>query len=365
MRKKKRPLCGSFNTHTGQPCRLYADSCPYEAHKYPSKSRSAAATPSAADLDLTADSLTISGNDLSIPDWLGGYISDTEHGIHTNVEDFIEVITKAREVYPLDILRQDIIRDTYMMSSLWSLSQRYPNGIIDVKNPIPRKGGGEYIPTGRFIFVGGTALSAAHGTTQRYSQDLDFLYVPNLKGIGKHNIIKRRHDIIKTAAEGVSSLKPRYLRSTGIVVKGLISLPETEDFVNLDIVNRKEFYENPGFRDRLELLEVQQKPIMSMLGRAAPSFVEKYPQLGGFSLPVVGEPYIATTKYDALTRRALDPNLHYQITDRWRDLYDLHCLAISDNASHIRKQIPEVCYFPENDTLRPENHKRPDGGYGH
>lgn len=149
-----------------------------------------------------------------------------------------------------------------------------------------------------------------------------------------------------------------------MIVKGFISLPDEEDFVHIDIVTRKEFCDDTGFVDRLELLEVEQKPIMSMVGRATPSFLEKYPQLGGFSLPVVGEPYIATTKLGALTRRALIPSLHYQLGLRWRDLYDLHCLAISGNASHIIQQIPQVCYFSENDTLRSDNHKRPRLGYG-
>lgn len=201
MSKKNRPLCGSENTHDGKPCRLYKDTCRYESHKYP-KVKTAAAISTPAIYETTAELSTFSDDGLSIPDLLDTYVSDTEHGIHTNIEDFVKAMGQARKVYPSDISPRNIIRDMYMMSGLWGLAQRYPGGIVNVKNPRHPKVGEEYIDTGMLIFVGGTALSAAHGTTQRYSQDLDFLYVPNLRGTAKDNILKRRHDIIKAAAKG-------------------------------------------------------------------------------------------------------------------------------------------------------------------
>lgn len=298
------------------------------------------------------------------PGWLVDYVSDAAYGIHTNLEDFVLAMSQARDAYPQEIISHDILRDMYMISALWALSEEYPEGIVTVKNDRPRKGGGLLITRGRFIFVGGTALSAAHQVTQRYSQDLDFLYVPTSQGNTKRNIIKRRHDIIKASARGVSSLKPKYFRSDSLVVQGVITLAKFPRFITVDIVTRKEFCDTSDFVDRLDLLEVEQKPLISMVGRAAPDYLEKYPQLGGFALPVVGEPYIAATKFDALARRAVNPKLHHQITYRWRDLYDLHCLTQSHKASHISERLPEVCFFPENDSLRKKNYQRPSGGYG-
>lgn len=359
--------CGSTNTETGEPCRNYARSCPWRftTHK-PQPTGTTARTERhlAASAEAPSPASPAYDSDNALPRWLADYVSDAEYGIHTNPRDFYDAMSQAQGKYPEDIQDHDIIRDTYMLSALWALSQKYPDGIVTVKNNRPRKGGGPFLARGRFIFVGGTALSSAHQIALRYSKDLDFLYVPTSQGNTKRNIIKRRHDIIKASARGVSSTKPKYFRSDGLVVQGVIPIAGHRRFITVDVVTRKEFCDTPEFVDRLELLEVEQMPLVSMLGRAAPSYLDAYPQLGGFSLPVVGEPYIAATKLDALSRRAVDTKLHHQIAYRWRDLYDLHCLARSDKASHITERMPEVCFFPENDSLRKVNYLRPVGGYG-
>lgn len=367
MRSKKK-RCGSLNTTTGRPCRYLAHSCPWRFSKH--RPTSSVATEQASTSLL--DDAIVSNRQLSaLPTTevdtsvlVANYMSDADYGIHTNPVDFAEALTKARNKYPIGINDHDIIRDMYMVTALWSLSEKYPGGVITVKNQRYPKGGDEYITRGRIIFVGGTALSAAHKITQRYSEDIDFLYVPTRLGNTRKNIIQRSHDVVSASAKGVSSIRPSYRRSFGLVIQGNISLPQHEDFITVDVVNRKEFQDNAQFVKRLDLLEIEQKPLISMVGRAAPEYLNKYPQLGGFSLPVVGEPYIAVTKLDALSRRGENPKLHHQITYRWRDLYDLHCLAQNDKAAHISERLPEVAFFSENDSLRKNNFKRPKGGYG-
>lgn len=202
----------------------------------------------------------------------------------------------------------------------------------------------------RWVFSGGTSLTAAWGLVDRFSEDID----ANLFAANDHISNNAVLQVARKAARWISDETGATRESTGLgnIRRSQFTVPGS------DIVFMGDAARHGPDPDG-ELLEVRR--IRSIIARTVPELVDDYPELGGFLLPAVVPHFTAVNKLDALNRR----NAHEDwrgLARRVRDVVDLAGIAGSHFADDVRNNVEDfVGRMTEGFGGQAP---RPDSGYG-
>ncbi len=145
-------------TQRGGLCQNYYDTCPVVSHRTRSAPRTDA---SEAARSAVRDAIGYSEADSSAPRPL----ADDERM-------FREMVGHASAHYGLEA--ELTIRDYWLIRTLYAWRNAVSDGYVRRRFPNPARSDAENI-VGRFVFGGGTSLSAAWGITQRWSEDIDLV----------------------------------------------------------------------------------------------------------------------------------------------------------------------------------------------
>jgi hypothetical protein len=205
---------------------------------------------------------------------------------------------------------------------------------------------------GRVRFAGGTSLSAVWDVAPRWSEDIDLIVDPapdlaykKIRAACKRNAIAAGDSIGSTCR--VLEQGPRH-----VFVDYVSSKPQP-GATRMDISLRP-----------LSSVWVAERPVLSLLGRLADQDVQdRFPELGGFTVPAVTPGLTMTDKLLAQTRvsQSGDPN---QIRERARDLYDLACISLERSRfeGEIGRDTCRLLGLSESHRP-PGDPPRPEGGF--
>ena len=249
---------------------------------------------------------------------------------------------------------EQIEHDAMLCAALGAVARAHPGGHVTGPG---RKPSSPEVPLGRYVFTGGTALLVAHGVTDRYSQDIDLLYLPIDAEQSRHRHTKARKIILKSAASALGG-DLAYGHMGMAILQARIGHGDDPEYLAVDIAHKPELLECEG------MLDIESKEVRSLIGRVSGATAPADdPRFGGFEVPTVGLPYIAATKLDAQHHRAMAGRCD-QITERARDLYDLWCIAVSPQADRVRATVPALSEVTVRDVINQGRWPRPSSGYG-
>ena len=262
---------------------------------------------------------------------------------------FQECVDHASEVYRLE--PGLIVSDYWLIKTLhsWTSSvgdgyalRRYPDpNLSDVDNRV-----------GRFVFGGGTALSAAWGISQRWSEDIDLTLSPTEQATPR----QLRQACARAFADTAQMASIAFSitdQSRGHCFASFLRNQQT--VARIDVTFKPILDMDPTW--------VQQEPVTSLIGRSCDEDVlEAHSELGGFEIRTLGPGSTAMDKLLAQTETAAsgDPR---RIRERARDVYDLACIARERDRfeGHIGRDSKALLHIAESAI---DNHrKRPPDGF--
>lgn len=323
-------------TQRGGLCQNYCDTCPVSAHR---------SRPPATRAD--SDSVRAMARDM-MDDRLA---SGTPRAPLADDEDrFQEMAAAAAGHYGL--ASDLVVRDYWLVRTLYAWQNAVGDGYVRRRYPNPERSDIEN-RVGRFVFGGGTSLSAAWGITQRWSEDIDLVLSPE-----EHTTAR---EMRQACMDAFNRTAARISGTYKVVGKG----PE----------HRFATFVHPG-RAGVSRMDVSFKPlgaapiwmqreqVMSMIGRLCDDeMLEAHPELGGFGVMTLGPGTTAMNKLLAQAETSNSGDLRF-IRERARDLYDLACIARDKHRfeGHIGRDSRALLHIAE--TWDPRDaRKRPAEGF--
>lgn len=269
-------------------------------------------------------------------------------GLAGNPDEFERLALRAEAA--IGVAGTDLARDYWLTACL--------RGVVvsgGADGTISTGQGRKQAPLAKCAFSGGTSLVSAWGITERYSEDLDILALI-LDESGSNSAYKRPLSVVsKWTAAAIGLGK----QDMSVVHMNNVGFRRT--FFNIG--NDAEFLKIETTVETFEEGLCQTRPVTSLMGRfAGTEELARYPELGGFEMLCVTPAYTAANKFDALHRRAVTSDLRGLVI-RGRDLYDLACIAASEQAEATRSAIPDLAKRAALSPGRRENVARPPGGY--
>ncbi len=262
---------------------------------------------------------------------------------------FDAVVSRSADVYGIE--PSLIIRDYWLISTLWAWQRAVGSGYVQRAYPNPEMSDVDN-RVGRFVFGGGTSLSAAWGITQRWSEDIDLALSLSDRATPKHftqacQQAFRTTALSLSAAHNVTDQGPSHCFAS--------FLRDQQAVARVDVTSRP-----------LDAAPVwtQHETVMSMMGRMCDDDVlEAHPELGGFEVDTLGPGTTAMDKLRAQTRASMSGDLK-RINERARDLYDLACVARDKDRfeGHLGRDSKALLYHSER-WLPPDDPKRPPEGF--
>ena len=223
-------------TQLGGVCQNYYDSCPVPAHRARSTagdSGSEAAQAVAQDANIRA-------------------ASAGSEPLADNAGLFMEIAGYASEHYRLD--PELIVSDYWLIRTLHAWTCAVGDGYAHRRYPNPDRSDADD-RVGRFVFSGGTSLSAAWGITQRWSEDIDLILSPTKRAAPRHLKQVCTHAFGRTALKlsgthSVTDKGPEHCFASFVLGQQIISRIDVS-FKSLD--------DAP--------IWTQREPVTSMIGR--------------------------------------------------------------------------------------------------
>ena len=331
---KRRRRCLAL-TRRGDLCQNYADTCPIPAHRTRSASFS---KPSAVANDAIRDAIGTSAA-----------ASATPKPLADDTSLFEKLVEHASTHYGLS--PRLIISDYWLIRTLHAWVGAVGDGYVTRRYPNPELSGVEN-RVGRFIFGGGTSLSAAWGITERWSEDIDLTLSPTESTTSKH---------FRQACQQAFGSTALSISATHNVTDEGPSHCFASFLSGHRIVSRIDVAFQP-----LNTAPVwtQRETIMSMIGRMCDDeMLDTHPELGGFKIDTLGPGTTAMNKLLAQTQTCSSGDLEY-IKERARDVYDLACIAINKDSfeGHIGRDSKALLHLSES-WLPQGNRKRPADGF--
>ena len=277
-------------------------------------------------------------------------VSETQARMTDDSEHFGHMSEQAAERYGLDLPL--IVHDYWLVRTLHAWRETVGIGFVQRAYPDPEKSPEEN-RVGRFVFGGGTALSAAWGITQRWSEDIDMILSPAAGSEPRHLTQACKQAFASTALTSASSYQITE-KSPG---HSFAALRRSDGATTrIDVVFRT-LEAHPTW--------IQPEPVMSLIGRMCDhDTLREYPELGGFKMAVLGPGSTAMDKLLAQTKAAMSCKLGF-IRERARDVYDLACIARARARfeGHIGRDSAALLHIAESQRL-PTDPKRPPDGFG-
>ncbi len=248
-----------------------------------------------------------------------------------------------------------VAQDYWMIRSLYGICQGLPEDGLLRPTPTPQdlkagRGPADLPPIGAWAFCGGTSLAAAWRVLERYSEDVDGCLFLSRIDVSSRAQRRSRSFVAQLASDEIGARRVSG-GSEKVRVSRLNVTAAAVEF-KMDTVD----FPPCPLADLITWL-----PVMSIIARCNPDLIKRFPELGGFELPVVSVPMTATNKLEALHRR-LRLNDPEQLADRIRDVLDLASIAVSEHAEEARRQIPEIAEWLA--TTDSRFVPRPANGYG-
>ncbi len=267
---------------------------------------------------------------------------------------FNSLIDLTREATGL--LRQRVFHDYWLIRGLSGVAAAIPEGgrfrELLTERDIRRGRTEETRPIqGVWAFGGGTCLSSAWKISPRWSEDIDAGVFMHPKASGS-----AFHDIRRQVTEMVEDF---------VGVPGQTSGSSSINHTEFTIYERLKVKVDHVRENLSPELIVRSSSVAGLIARHVDepdALCEQFPELGGFTLPVIHPAYIAVNKLDALHRRAA--------TERWdalrgrvRDVYDLYHIAkLPAHADMCRSNIADWWHHTNRGTGPMVD--RPENGYG-
>jgi len=267
---------------------------------------------------------------------------------------FNKLVDSAREATGL--LRQQVFHDYWLIRGLSGIAAALPKS-GRFREPFTERDGHEgrtdrKPPTqGVWAFGGGTCLSSAWKISQRWSEDIDAgIFVPPKASESSFQDVRKQ---VADMVEDAVGVKGKFSGSGGIL---FTEFPIYEKLI-LKVDHARE---NVAPEPLVRCSSVA--GIIARYADDGDALCEQFPELGGFSLPVIQPAYIAVNKFDALHRRA--------VTEQWkalerrvRDIYDLYHIAnLPAHADMCRSNIGE--WWQQVNRGAGPMVERPENGYG-
>ena len=276
--------------------------------------------------------------------------SETQTRMTDDSEYFGAMSEQAAERYGLDLPL--IVHDYWLVRTLHAWRETVGIGFVQRAYPDPKMSP-EDNRAGRFVFSGGTALSAAWGITQRWSEDIDMILSPAAGSEPRHLAQACKQAFASTALASASSYQTTEKSSGHHFAAFRRSDAAT---TRIDVVFRT-LEAHPTW--------IQRQRVMSLIGRMCDDdTLREYPELGGFEMAVLGPGSTAMDKLLAQAKAAMSGKLGL-IRERARDVYDLACIA-RDRArfeGHIGRDSRALLHIAESQRL-PADPIRPPDGFG-
>lgn len=255
-----------------------------------------------------------------------------------------------------EITEDRLVHDAALCALLGQIMREAPDGVVrkGVSNPWDPPG----MIIGSMLFTGGTALAMCHGVTERWSEDVDFVCVPDSAvTLTRKNKRRARRTVLEAAEKALAAeiVKRGQDRIDHDISINIVKYGSGEELA-IDLAWRRDF------SSCLELLGISTQPATSLLERFADASHLPLAARGPHMVPCVGVPYIAATKLDAQHLRAVQGQ--YQgMTDRARDVYDLARIALSGHADEVRETVPVLSEVIKTDVRNRGMFPRPANGY--
>lgn len=205
-------------------------------------------------------------------------------------------------------------------------------------------------PSSRWAFSGGTSLSAGWEISPRFSEDLD-ISLFTVEGAAQSALRRARRRLCHGAADAVGGEIKTF--DGARIMQSTVTLPSGPSFA-IDCA-----VEEPGGEHL-----ILRHTVRSIIARHSPDpdrLCADFPEVGGFTVPMVDPAYIAVNKLDAMHRRAATGDLK-GLRARFRDIFDLCHIARSVHAEPTREAVPAL-WRRMNLGYGPRV-ERPAGGYG-
>lgn len=244
-----------------------------------------------------------------------------------------------------------IVDDYWLIRTLHAWTEAVGSGPVQRRYPNPELSWEENL-VGRFVFGGGTSLSAAWGITERWSEDIDFALVPSAHASQKH----LSQACAEAFGEAALALQASHSVTSKSSVHSFASFRRQRQQVSRIDVSFKPPDAAPSW--------TQHETVMSLIGRTADDdLLERYPELGGFEIEALGPGATAMDKLLAQTRASAagDTTL---IAERARDVYDLACIALRSERfeGHIGRDSADLLHRAELSACD-ERSRRPADGF--
>ncbi len=247
----------------------------------------------------------------------------------------------------IDVYR--LARDYHMFQGMRGLAADYPPGPFRT-NPDADE------PDGVWVFTGGTSLTSAHRLCDRYSEDIDIVFIPGAE-MSKSRNRKVRRRLRESVMAGITSSGVQAVNvpgGGGDVTVMNVTVDDRPEFLKFDISHMAP--DDWGVEIR------QAGPLMGRF--ATDEELARYPDLARFGVLAMSPVVIAVNKMLALTRLA-ETGLAGKLRERVRDLYDIHRIA-SDPviAARIRADVEALATaLTSGGVQREHKEARPEGGF--
>lgn len=320
---------------TGGRCQNYYDTCPIPSH------RSGRATES--DASSHAVKPAMAANAIDDPDGrMREPLTDTP-------DHFEELVERASAHYEID--PRLITSDYWLIRTLHAWASSVGDGYVQRRYPDPKLSDVDN-RVGRFVFGGGTALSAAWGITQRWSEDIDLTLSETVQAQPRQ---------LRQACTQAFDLAARMIPSAFNITEQSDEHCFASFLRNRQTVARIDV----TFSSILDMEPTwtQQEQVMSMIGRLCDEDVLRaHPELGGFEMRTLGPGSTSMDKLLAQTKTAGSGDMG-RIKERARDVYDLACIAREKwrFEGHIGRDSKALLHIAEAKT--DDNDKRPADGF--
>ena len=330
----KRRRCLAKTTR-GRRCQNFLDTCPVESHRNQRNSE--------ADDSKTGET---AASEAAHRRWT---TAAPQRPLADDAHLFDTIVKHAAQHYDLD--SELIARDYWLVRTLHAWNEAVGTGPIPRAYPNPELSDADNI-VGRFVFGGGTSLSAAWGITERWSEDLDLTLIPAAGTTARHFRQACQQTFRATALNLAAT---HNITDKGIAYCFASFLRDQQAVSRIDIVSSP-LDTGPTW--------IQREMAMSMIGRVCDDDVlDAHPELGGFEVDTLGPGTTAMNKLLAQTYTSESGNLEH-VRERARDVYDLACIARDRHRfeGHIGRDSKALLHLAEN--VLPEGHpKRPPEGF--
>ena len=336
-RPPERRRCLAPRRRAGR-CQNYADTCPIVEHRIGSAGATNAADYSA---DNTEHAMRSSGS-------LVRPAADVGRRLHDDRGLFDAVVSRASAHYGL--ADSMIIADYWLIRTLHAWIQAVGNGYVQRRHPDPNLSEVEN-RAGKFVFAGGTSLSAAWGIADRWSEDIDMVLSRSPLATPKQ-LRQACEQAFRATANGADSHHTVTDKSDAHSFASF--LRDTKTVARVDV----------AFKHlAAPQIMTQRETAMSLIGRVVDDdLLDDCPELGGFEVETLGPCSVAMDKLLAQTQTSESGDLEH-IAERARDVYDLACIAREQHRfeGHIGRDSSALLRIAED--WHPDGIRRPPDGF--